>query len=200
MVNRTRDAFRLKIRLDGIEPAIWRDIAVPARYSFWDLHVAIQDAMGWLDYHLHEFRAGIDDSGEELVIGIPLDDDDLPYETRPGWQIALADVLGAPGDRLHYEYDFGDSWSHTIELLGIERREKGRKYPACLGGERACPPEDCGGVSGYQELLRVVFDPTDPDHDGMTRWLPPGWGPEVFDPATVRFSNPRARWRQAFVE
>jgi len=101
-------------------PEIRRDIAVPARYSFWDLHVAIQDAMGWLAYHLHEFRADIGDTGEELVMGVPLDDDDLPYATRPGWEIALADVLCEPGDRLHYEHDFGNSCSHTTELLGIE--------------------------------------------------------------------------------
>jgi hypothetical protein len=199
MVNRQRDLLRLRIQLDGILPPIWREILVPARYSFWDLHVAIQDAMGWWDSHLHEFRIRDRQSAEILVAGIPTEDgfDDLP-EVKPGWAISVVDYLCLPGDSIEYEYDFGDSWVHEVTLEAIEARVKGQRYPQCLGGERACPPEDCGGVPGYYTLVKALLDPDHQEYESYGEWIPEGWGPELFRPADVRFQNPTRRWKRIF--
>ena len=191
-----------KITLLGPQPPIWRRIQVPAAYSFWDLHVAIQDAMGWLDCHLHCFspmRKG--QPNPRHRIGIP---DDLENDTQAGWQIPIGFHFETPGKTMHYEYDFGDGWEHEVLLEGVLLREKGTKYPRCLDGARACPPEDCGGTPGYEELLTVLARGKGEAYEEMIYWL--GWhpgkyhpyDPEAFDPASVRFSSPGRRWNRAF--
>jgi len=199
VTRRQRGLLRIRIELKGISPSIWREILVPALYSFWDLHVAIQDAMGWLDYHLHEFRFGGSSRDDAILIGIPDDGDweDTP-EVQAGWDIPIIDFLSEAGDRAEYEYDFGDGWVHEITLLGIESREKGQRYPKCVAGERGCPPEDCGGIPGYESLLEVLFDPSHPDYESLSHWITKGWGPELFKPEKVRFDNPLKRWEIAF--
>ena len=200
MIKRQRDLLRIRVELTGILPPVWREILIPAEYSFWDLHVAIQDSMGWLDYHLHEFR--FHDSGRKSTppIGIPSDElwEDLP-EVQPGWEILVIEHFCQPGDQAEYEYDFGDGWIHAIKLVSIEPRKEGAHYPQCVGGERACPPEDCGGVHGYQALLETLLNPAHPEYESMSRWIPKGWGPEVFSIDRVRFDDPRRRWEQAFL-
>lgn len=200
MIDRRRDLLRIRVELARILPTIWREILVPANYSFWDLHVAIQDSMGWLDYHLHEFRIKDRDLEDPVLIGIPSDElwEDLP-EVQPGWEIAVIDHLNQPGDQAEYEYDFGDGWFHAITLVSIDPRQKGTRYPRCLAGERACPPEDCGGVHGYHELLEALLDPAHPEHESLGQWIPDDWGPELFQPDKVRFDNPRRRWEHAFL-
>lgn len=198
-MNRNRDALCFRVVLRDIEPAIWRLIWVPARYSFWDLHVAIQDAMGWLDYHLHEFQvpAGIGD--EYVRFGIPDDDawGDSP-ETLPGWDYHLAHYVSEPKMVVRYVYDFGDGWIHDLTLEKIAPREKGVRYPRCVGGARACPPEDCGGPSGFFELVQALRDPMHPQHSELTQWIPRGWTADRFEMEQVRFTNPTWRWRRAF--
>ena len=151
----TRTVLQFRIQLRHIEPPIWRRIVVPAEYSFWDLHVAIQDAMGWLDCHLHAFRLRHPD-GEVTLIGIP---DPEPFEGDPlyleGWQVRVAPFFTDIGDRAEYEYDFGDGWEHDVVLEQVSPRVAKARYPQCLAGERACPPEDCGGPHGYHELLTL---------------------------------------------
>jgi hypothetical protein len=190
MVNRQRDTLRIHVTLEGILPPVWREIVVPASYTFWDLHVAIQDAMGWLDCHLHEFGFAEGEPGDDLRIGIPDEDSwgEVP-EVLASWDVPVLEWLREPGQRLAYLYDFGDDWQHTVTLLAIEPREKGQRYPQCIAGQRACPPEDCGGVDGYHELLDTLFDPADPDFEEMRAWIPDA----------VRFDNPRRRWEQAFL-
>ena len=143
--------YQFKVTLMGIDPAVWRRIVVPADYSFWDLHVAIQDSMGWLDCHLHAFRLRNPDTGEAVEIGIP---DDDPFDGQPqpliGWDTPLVAYFRLPGDRADYEYDFGDGWEHEVLLEHITSRLPSGQYPVCLEGARACPPEDSGGVHGYQ--------------------------------------------------
>src|SRR5512145_305250 len=141
--------YQFRVGLREIVPPIWRLIEVPARYSFWDLHVAIQDAMGWTDSHLHAFRFA-PRGAEGVQIGIPEDDsfeDDEPI--LPGWEHPIREFFASVGDTAEYEYDFGDSWEHDVRLEAVLPRIKGQKYPRCVSGERACPPEDCGGVVGY---------------------------------------------------
>jgi hypothetical protein len=200
MINKRRDLLSFRVELSGILPPIWRDILVPAGYSFWDLHVAIQDAMGWLDCHLHEFRIGESGAEDPVLIGIPDDElwDDMP-EVQPGWEIPVLAYLASPGDQAEYAYDFGDGWMHTVTLVSIETRSKGAHYPQCVAGERACPPEDCGGVHGYQELLEALLEPTHPEHEAMNQWVQEGWGPELFRADEVRFDNPQRRWEEAFL-
>ncbi len=193
--------YQFRINLKGITPTIWRRIQVPETYSFWDLHVAIQDAMGWLDYHLHAFRMRRKHSRVATVIGIP---DNFAIEGRSeilaGWEIPIADYFRDVGITADYEYDFGDGWEHELLLEDILLREKGQKYPRCIDGSQACPPEDCGGIYGYQRLLEVLSDPNNEEHDEILAWLGGKFEPREFMPGKVRFDNPTKRWRKAFSE
>ena len=200
MVDRRRDLLRFRVDLVGILPPIWREILVPGGYSFWDLHVAIQDSMGWWDSHLHEFRVPDPVRRTNVLIGIPTGEEpEGSPEVLPGWKISVVDYLSEPGKRVEYEYDFGDSWIHALTLSGIERRVKGRRYPQCVAGERACPPEDCGGVPGYEALVEALLDPEHSEFEALGEWIPKGWGPELFRPDKVRFDNPTRRWERAFL-
>lgn len=198
---RPKVVHQFLIVLPGTDPLVWRRIQVPEKYSFWDLHVAIQDAMGWLDYHLHEFR--LIDANEQAVvsIGIPGEDDPEDRPVVPGWQVPLVDFFGRrnwPGPPATYLYDFGDDWYHVVVHEGFEPADDQRKYPCCVAGEGRCPPEDCGGVHGYAELLRVLADPDHKEHESMLQWARGSFNPETFDPAAVKFDDPRKRWKKAF--
>ena len=178
---------------------IWRRIQVPENYSFWDLHVAIQDAMGWLDYHLHLFRIRREHVPIPLEIGIP---DDYAIEGDPeiqaGWEVPITDLFHTVGDTADYTYDFGDGWHHKIILEGILLRRKGQKYPKCNAGARACPPEDCGGIHGYYQVLDVLADPNDEGHESMLEWLGGKYNPREFARGKIKFDNPTIRWKRAF--
>jgi hypothetical protein len=194
-----RSTMQFKITLAEVQPPVWRRIEVPASYSFWDLHVAVQDAMGWLDCHLHMFRLRNPGSREIDEIGIP-DEDAFEGDPvcLPGWEISIARYFEAVGTSASYEYDFGDGWVHEIELEAVGRRQTGIRYPRCLDGQRACPPEDCGGPHGYARMLETIADPTDEEYESTIEWLGGSFDPEVFSPGKVRFDNPKERWRIAF--
>lgn len=197
----TPQVYEFKLVLVGVEPPVWRRIQVPETYSFWDLHVALQDAMGWLDYHLHVFRVPGSGVGEVEQIGIPDDDafeGDKP--TLPGWEIPITRHFLRPGTAVPYEYDFGDGWEHELTLEAILPRQAGQKYPLCVDGARACPPEDCGGVPGYENLLAVLQDPTHEEYESTLEWLGGRFDPERFDPKRVKFDDPARRYRLAFEE
>jgi hypothetical protein len=158
--------YQFKITLKGIKPTIWRQIQVPETFSFWDLHVAIQDVMGWLDYHLHQFSIVNPSSGRKVEIGIPDDEFDIEgdIEILPGWKQKISAYFSLGNNRADYIYDFGDHWEHVLKLEKIVPREKGIIYPICVNGERSCPPEDCGGHWGYKDFLdirEVIFDNPD---------------------------------------
>jgi hypothetical protein len=189
----TTRVLQFKIELLGVDPPIWRRIQVPETYSFWDLHVAIQDAMGWRDYHLHAFRV----VGSEDVIGIPDKEGDDPFETKPGWKLPVTDYLTDHSPLAVYEYDFGSSWLHEVRFEGYHTTEEGVTYPVCLGGARHRPPEDCGGVSAYDDLLKTLADPSDPEHASKLEWLGGSFDPEEFDVGAIKFDNPVERWRKA---
>jgi hypothetical protein len=193
--------YQFKIVMKEITPVIWRRIIVPETYNFWDLHVAIQDVMGWLDYHLHLFRIRRKHSHKVTEIGIP-DEDRFEGEPEilPGWEIPISDYFYNVGITSDYIYDFGDNWKHEIVLEGILFREKGVKYPNCIGGARACPPEDCGGVYGYYHFLEVISDPRHEEYQEMVTWVRGKYDPNKFDPANIKFDNPKRRWQHVFCE
>lgn len=176
---------------------------MPANYTFWDLHVAIQDSMGWLDYHLHIFRIKMPNKKTLTEIGIP----DEEYDDQiilPGWQIPIAEYFTMPGKQAMYDYDLGDNWLHYILLEGILLKEKDIKYPICIRGERACPPEDCGGVSGYYNMVEILSNLEHPEHLEYVEWLKGHaknyypYDPSNFDPSKVHFRNPKKRFKMAF--
>jgi hypothetical protein len=173
---------------------------VPFDYNFWDLHVAIQDAMGWQDYHLHHFEIKGKGKRKEVRIGIPdfYTFGELP-EVYPGWEIAVMAYFNALGVEAVYEYDYGDGWLHTVKLEGYMFKEKGIKYPVCIDGKNACPPEDCGGVGGYYNVIEVLSDPDNDDHEDMRIWAGEDWDPRQFNPDKVKFDNPYKRWQHAFL-
>ena len=191
--------YEFKITLAGIRPAIWRMIQAPEKYTFWDLHVAIQDAMGWDDCHLHAFRMKSPETGVTETVGIP--DEETWKEgsqTIPGWECLMADWFTSKNARAVYQYDFGDSWEHVVELTQIVPAEHDVKYPVCVDGKRACPPEDCGGIWGYEEFLKAIKRPKHPRHKELLGWIGGHFAPEQFDPKNVKFDNPEKRWKRAF--
>jgi hypothetical protein len=200
-MNARQQILHFKIQLRDIKPAIWRRIEVPASYTFWDLHVAIQDAMGWLDSHLHAFRIRPPRMRAEVTIGIP---DPEPFEGAPdflpGWRIPVTQYFTDIGHRAQYEYDFGDGWEHDLVLEQVSTRLAKTKYPRCVAGARACPPEDCGGPGGYAQLLETIANPADPEHESMLEWLGGPFEAEAFDPRDIRFDNPKKRWQIAFTD
>lgn len=187
------------IEMKDIEPTIWRRILVPSNYNFWDLHVAIQDSMGWLDYHLHHFTIKAKAKHKAVNIGIPdfCTPGDLP-EVFPGWEIHVASYFNDLGITADYLYDYGDDWYHTIKLEGYIFKEKGKKYPCCTGGERSCPREDCGGIIGYSRLLELLSDPEGEEYEEYRVWVGEDWDPERFKKEEIKFENPHKRWKIAF--
>lgn len=193
--------LQFKIELNDISPLIWRRILIPSEYNFWDLHVAIQDAMGWLDYHLHHFEIKGKGKKKEERIGIPdFDRFDDSQEIYPGWEISVVSRFNDLGVKSRYIYDYGDCWTHTVTLEGYLFREPGVKYPLCIDGARACPPEDCGGSPGYVSLLEILADPANNEHEDMKRWAGEDWDPEKFDKQAVVFDSPYKRFKKAFME
>jgi Plasmid pRiA4b ORF-3-like protein len=194
--------YQFKVTLEEISPAIWRRLQVPERYTFWDLHVAIQDSMGWLDYHLHAFDLKVSGSSKRIEVGIPDDEFDRPV--TPGWEKNLNEYFLRPGVTTKYTYDFGDGWTHEVLLEGTLLAEKATKYPKCIAGERACPPEDCGGVPGYARLLQILRSPAHKEYKETVAWLKGHakdywpYDPAHFDLKSVRFSHPGKRWKEAF--
>jgi hypothetical protein len=129
----------LRSEIKHIEPLIWRRVAVRTSMNLMALHKVIQATMGWLDYHLWEFDV------DDRKYGIP--DPDRPH-VRNGATTQLATILTFGMTEFGYVYDFGDNWEHRIVVEGINPADAGAKYPRFLGGERRCPPEDCGGPPG----------------------------------------------------
>jgi hypothetical protein len=191
--------FQFEIALQGIEPTIWRRIQVPDVYTFWDLHCAITDSLGWLDYHLHLFTIKNPKTGKEEHLGIPDDDFmDEDDDTIASWEKPIGKYFTLKNTTCDYLYDFGDSWHHSVTLEGILPREKGVSYPFCVSGERACPPEDVGSWSGYQRFLRSIAYLNAEDHADMLHWVGGWFDPEWFDLNLVRFEDPKRRFEVAF--
>jgi len=153
--------YQIKVGLRDSKPPIWRRLELPADASLATLHRVIQVAFGWENDHLHTFETPY---GEFGAI-------DADQGVRPEKSATLEQVAPEEGDTLLYTYDLGDSWEHHVLVECIVDRDDTVAYPRCTGGRRAGPPEDCGGIWGYQQLLEVLADPTHPDHEEQMEWL-----------------------------
>jgi hypothetical protein len=182
--------YQIKVTLKGSKPPIWRRVLVPDSISLYQLHNILQIVMGWGNYHLHQFIIN------DQYYGDPEDDEmgEIKNETR----YRLNQFVTRKGFKFIYEYDFGDSWEHTVLIEDILPVEKGRQYPVCVTGKRACPPEDVGGVWGYEEFLQIIADPQHPEHDQMMEWYGEDFDPEFFDLEEVNsiLRNDAARARK----
>ncbi len=180
-VSQEATIYQLKITLNDVKPPIWRRVQVPADETLEVVHAVIQIAMGWEDAHLHEFIVGQDH------YGMPHPD----YETGFGpsmqdeAEVTLETIATQVKSKFRYVYDFGDSWEHTIEVEKILAADPDMNYPVCIAGERACPPEDCGGPGGYADLLEALSDPKHTEHDDLLEWIGDEFDPEEFDLASV---------------
>ena len=193
-----KQVYQFKVALKDVEPVIWRRIQVPDYYTFWDLHCAITDVFGWLDYHLHRFTVNNPKSRQWEAIGIPdkegFDDD----KVLPGWKKKIANYFSVQHPDCDYNYDFGDDWHHSIVLESILPKEAGASYPRCIAGENACPPEDSAGVGGYQNFLQIIADPKDEEHESMLDWVGGWFDAAWFDLSLIRFEDPDLRYAVAF--
>jgi Plasmid pRiA4b ORF-3-like protein len=179
--------YQLKITLIDLEPPIWRRIQVPSSIKLCCLHSAVQVVMGWTETHIHQFEK----DGKNWGIVQLYDDEKL--DVLDDGSVTLAEVLKSEGDSMAYQYDFGDDWLHEIVLEKIESAETVLKHPVCIAGERRCPPENVGGVSGYERFLEIIFDPRHEEYEDMVRWAG-GHFQDEFDLKVVNKTLSRMRW------
>ena len=192
----SKKIYQFKVILKDLKPPVWRRIQVPEDYSLYDLHVAIQDAFSWGDYHLHEFSTVTLREEERKHYGPPDSDNGDWRKVIIEWEVKIKDIFQVDENKaLNYDYDFGDNWQHRVELEKVLSAEIGVEYPRCVNGKRACPPEDCGGIGGYEDLLKVLKNPKDEEYKNMCEWLGiengSEYDPEYFDSRDVEFRNPR---------
>jgi hypothetical protein len=178
--------YQLRITLQEVQPPVWRRIQVKD-CSLARLHRIIQVAVGWEDYHLYSFEIEGTEYGDPELVQPDLEMEDACAT----W---LGEIVPEDGGRFRfvYNYDFGDNWRHEVLFEGHPPVEKGVRYPLCIEGERACPPEDVGGISGYEGYLAVMADPDDEQHEDYMRWRGP-FDPEQFDLEGVKRALRRVR-------
>jgi Plasmid pRiA4b ORF-3-like protein len=172
--------YQFKITLQESHPPIWRRIQVQD-CTLDKLHEHIQTAMGWTNSHLHHFRI------EEQLYGDPdlMQENFEEMEYEDSTTMKISDILPRTGKRFRfqYEYDFGDSWYHEVLFEGVVQAESKVKYPLCLEGARACPPEDCGGFWGYADFVEAIQNTDHEQHEELLEWVGGRFDPEAFDPA-----------------
>jgi hypothetical protein len=173
----TNKIYQIQISLKDFRPSIWRRILIQPDLPLADFHKVIQTTMGWTNSHLHHFiknrtfyakRYHDDDFWDEL--------DNVDYK-----DLKISDLLKKEKEKIIYEYDFGDSWEHEILLEEITSNDNKIKYPICIKGKMNCPPEDCGGVWGYANILEIINQPDHEEYESCIEWLGEEFDPEYFD-------------------
>ena len=173
--------LQFKITLKNSKPTIWRRFLIEDKLTFHDLHLVIQNVMGWTNSHLYQFVYD-----KNSFIGIPDEDEmDDDNDITNAKELVLASFFDKPKISIKYEYDFGDGWDHELVLEKIQDKEPGTQYPSCIKGERNCPPEDCGGIWGFYNMLDILKDKKHPEYEEMLEWLGDGYDAEEFDIDTV---------------
>lgn len=174
------EVLQLKITLAGTKPTIYRQVLVKKNTTFFELHHIIQISMGWENSHMFEFYFN------NYRIALPNDeidfDDDKIIDAAA---VELGSVIVDENEKFEYEYDFGDCWRHQIVVEKFLPLDKAISYPFCIKGENKCPPEDCGGVQGYYEMLKIISNKKDPEYKEMMTWLGNKSNPEFFDNKAV---------------
>lgn len=203
-----KNVYQFKCTLLDTKPPVWRRLQVPESYTFYDLHVAIQDTMDWLDYHLHCFMIpGIGTREYIAQIECPWGE---PWEMDPNWlfttEVPIKEYFKNPSDRAIYNYDYGDNWEMIVTLEKILPKTKYARYPVCVGGQLAAPPEDCGSTPGYYRCIEAFEAgkeleerPDTEDKEELLEllvWIG-NWNPYEFDPKKILFENPRDRFIMA---
>ena len=169
--------YQLRVSLDDSKPEVWRRLRLPSDTNLIALHQILQIAMGWEAYHQHEFvhnKSRYGNSEDEFTSNV---EDEFDYE--------LGDLLKREGDHLTYLYDFGDSWEHQVLLEKITPQRKGDHVAQCTTGARACPPEDVGGIPGYERLLKILRKPSHEEYEETLEWLGEDYDPKAFDKAAI---------------
>jgi hypothetical protein len=187
--------YQFKITLLETSPPIWRRIQVEDS-TLDKFHEHIQTSMDWTNSHVHQFTIDGRLFGDPLLMEEDFDERGFEDSTVT----MLSDILPKSSERFRfeYDYDFGDGWQHEVLFEGCPTCEPGREYPVCLEGERACPPEDVGGVTGFSDFLETITDPGNEEHDGSLEWAGGWFDPEEFDPvlATKRMKQGLPDWRK----
>ena len=184
--------YHLKVVLLGSEPPIWRRLHVPGDASLGWLHAVLQVAIGWTNSHLHQFKVGEDCYSDTRQHSAEYEDDPEILEER---QFTLRQIAPSEQDSFGYEYDFGDCWEHTIMVEKLLPPAAAAATTAlCLDGARACPPEDCGGVWGYADLLKILKNRKHPEHQSMKDWLGRPFDAEAFDLEKTNLWLGKLKW------
>ncbi len=173
--------YQIKVTLKQSKPPIWRRIEVAGDITLAKLHWILQVVMGWTSSHLHQFMVGDFKYPISLVYYGEPHPDYWEFEMQDERRFKLNQIAPREKFKFVYEYDFGDSWEHELLVEKISPPELGVFYPRCVKGKRACPPEDVGGVWGYDSFLEVIQDRTHPEHDDMLEWIGGEFDPEAFD-------------------
>lgn len=175
----TKTVYQIQIALKGFKPKIWRRILIPSDISMSDFHYVIQVVMGWTNSHLHQFfQYGTFYSEPQEGSWDDMDAEDYT-------DLSVSDLLTREKDILIYEYDFGDGWEHQITLEKVLPKTGETQLPVCLQGKMNCPPEDCGGVWGYAEMLEILKQPQHEEYESYIEWLGDKFDPEYFDKDAV---------------
>lgn len=178
MSKATAPIYQIKITLKDSKPPIWRRLLISSETTLPKLHDIIQAAMGWYDSHLHAF----DIHGEHYSAPSPYDSGHLQeMGMKSTNRVKLNKLITAESETFRYEYDFGDDWQHEILLEKILPADPKQKLPLCIKGKRACPPEDVGGVWGYDGFLEAINDPEHQEHESYLQWIGDDFDPETFD-------------------
>ena len=168
-------SLTFKIELDDTDPKVTRSFKVSPNTTMYELHHIIQIVMGWTNSHIYQFNVG-----KQVMADTRLVDDELgPVTDVKG--VMLTDVFSKVGTLVIYEYDFGDGWKHHLELVDISTHTFDEALPKIIGGEYACPPEDCGGRYGYRELKEILLNPKYPEYESTMVWVGPKFNPLVCD-------------------
>jgi len=182
--------YCLKVVLNGTKPPVWRRLQVLGNANLGWLHAVLQLAMGWTNSHLHHFFIG-----ETRYLDPRASDGGIDDETeRDERKTTLMQAVPRQGMQFCYEYDFGDSWEHIIKVEKILPPNPAATTACCLGGARSCPPEDCGGIWGYANLLKTIKNPKDEEHESMMEWLGGSFDPEAFDAQEINACLQRLKW------
>lgn len=206
-----KNVLQFKITLKYSDPPIWRRIQIPDDYNFDDLHWAIQDVMDWDNDHMHAFKIKDSTFTEEQIKVIKKKNkaegiyNSFPYLWLSDSEQAYHDGLDSidyqvvdylkGNKRMSYIYDFGDNWDHIIEFEKKLPCDPNIKYPLCLDGERASPPDDIGGIYGYYSVLEILEDKEHPEYEDAISWFDEDFDPDKFDPEKVNL-----KWQSVSVK